>query len=157
ELSVRRAVRGLLEGAVDGVERFRGMLPGLTRSAEAFRAAAGKALLISLVEPERAKVEEILQALGEISKEPIPGLELDTERGEDAPAARPAQQPPPIDLDPAERTTLVQIARSIPPPAAAAAPPAPGRTTTLQYSALGERAAITVREVEVTSFFLRQL
>jgi hypothetical protein len=162
ELPVDRAVRGMLEGVVDGFERFRGMLAGVTKDAERFRRAAEKTLIISLVEADEPKVEAVLQSLARIEQEPIPGLVLDYGRGEDVPGPALPEQPAPTDLDPREKTTLLRVAHQTAAcPAPGAGEPAPAAacagSSVYQFAALGESAAITVREVAVQTFFVRQL
>jgi hypothetical protein len=156
ELTVERAVRGMLGGVVDGFERFRGILTGIQEEPERFRRQADKALVISLVETDELKVCAILQALKRIEEEqPIPGLVLDFERGDDVPGPPADEQPSPTDLPPEqERTTLMRITRTGPDRSAAGSRPG---LSVFQFSALGESATITVREVGVQTYFVQQL
>jgi hypothetical protein len=163
ELSIERAVRGLLEGIVDGFERFRGVLQGVTKDKDELSKVADAPLIVYLVEEEKSKIEPILQALSRMERLPIPGLILDFAQDKDVPAPDSPPKTTPIDLEPAPaKTTLLRIGRNTPtvtrvPDNDSTAGAMDSITTVFQVSALGDSATITVREVPVQLYFVRQL
>jgi hypothetical protein len=157
ELSIERALQGLLEGVVDGYAHLRAMADAVTESREYLRQVAAGPLLIHLVENDKAKCRQILRALEVIrSDRTIPTLEL----GEvtEGPDVKPEPEPSPTsgDTDPDEPMTLLRVTHAEAAPGPAAKPGAACRGV-LQFSALAERAVITVRDQEVNPYFVRHL
>lgn len=160
ELSIRRAVQGLLEGVIDGYERFRGVLQGVKDNVERLRQSAAHGLLISLVEEDRRQARVIFNALKGLEKDnTIPGLELAVpnlvDDGTPPPDEEETAAPADLAADDTEMT-LLQVTRNLPP----TTDPAGARrraTETFQFSALGQMSAIPVREVEVHSHFVKEL
>jgi hypothetical protein len=156
ELSVESAVRGLVEGVLDGYERFRALLEDLTHHREEYEEVANQALKISLVETNEDRAEKILlalQALEAQSKDHlIKGLQLEADRGEDVPSD-PDLQPGLQDANLNMPTTLLRVTRN----EQSSGTSRGIGTAVFQYSAFTDQAATTVREVEVNSYFVREL
>jgi hypothetical protein len=161
ELSVEHAVRGLLEGIVDGFERFRVIADAVTEDKERFHEAAEQPLFVTLVEETEEKAQRTYEALEAAGREHlVPGLQVEASRGDPVPPDQVAE-PSAADTDPDVPVSLLRVTRN------KAAPPAPGPanatavgatgTEVFQFSALSEVSAVTVREVEVNAFLVREL
>jgi hypothetical protein len=149
ELSIESALRGLLEGVVDAYERLSAMLSGVRDLRSRLEHASASALIVTLVEPDEHKIKEIIETLRGLAKDKaIRGLEdLEVRRGKDVGGPRDSAHVS-VDLPPVERVTLMTTTRVT---------RSDGQGPDIfRYSALGESAAISVREVEVNSYFARQ-
>jgi hypothetical protein len=163
EIPVEQAVRGFLEGILDGYERFRAIAEGVTDNKQRYQEAAERPLLVALVEGREEKAKRIQEAFEAVGREAlIPGLQLEVGRGDNLPP-EPTPDPGAPDTDPDVSVTLLRISRSAAPAVAAppdAGPPVPvgaRGTEVFQFSALSDVAAVTVREVEVNSYLIRAL
>jgi hypothetical protein len=146
ELRLAEAVRGLLEGIKDGYTRFRAVADVVTENRAAFDEAFRQSLSVILVEPDDTRLTQIQKAFEESS---IPGLHLEVDRVADVPAD-PVAEASALDTDPDVQVTLLRATRH---PSAVAG----SGNTVLQFSALSETAAVTVREMEVNGYLIRAL
>jgi CHAT domain len=154
EIPIGDAVHGVLEGILDGYERFRAIANSLIDDRERFRRAGQQPLYLVLVDPDEGKLREMQNALEVIGRErTLRGLKVDVEQGKDVPpdsiiesSAADTEQEAPV--------ALLRVTRSRSPRAAVA----PGMQTELfQFSAMSDRAAVPVREAKVNASLLRQL
>src|SRR5262249_49775811 len=118
-------------------------------------------LFVAVVDGNEEKARRICEAFDAVRRErSVPGLQLEVARGDNVPPD-PVPEPSAVDTDPDVPVTLLHVTRSAAaPPATTPANPAPVGTTgteVFQYSALSEVAAVTVREVEVNSYLVREL
>ena len=163
EMTVGQAVRGLLEGILDGYDRFRVIAESVTFEADSYRALADRPLFVSLVETDRKQADDILKAFEDVARDrSIPGLELEVERGEDVEPDTQAD-PRAVDVDPYVPLTLLRVTAnttiSAPPPVVAPASPAPfgmAAISVFEYSGISEVAAVTVRERELNAYLVRE-
>ena len=161
ELSLEHAIRGLLEGILDGYERFRVIADAVTADRDRFQQAADRPLFVSLVEGNEEKARRILEEFEAIRDErSISRLQLEVARGDDV-EPDPVPDPNAIDVDPYVPVTLVRVTRSYtaPPGSSPAPSPTVGTTGTevFQFSGVSEVAAVTVREKEVNAYLVREL
>jgi len=161
ELSIGQAVQGLLEGIVDGYERFRVIADAVTYKRERFQESAEHPLFISLVENDKEKAEHILEAFKAVGEErSIPGFQLEVARGDNVdPDSLPESNA--IDVDPYVPVNLLRVTkRSTAPPAISPATTAAVGTTgteVFEFSGMSDVAAVTVRENEVNAYLVREL
>jgi hypothetical protein len=161
ELPIEHAARGFLEGILDGYERFRVIADTVSDSQERTRQAAEQPLFVALVAGDEDKARRVQEAFEALSRErSIPGLQLEVARGDPVPPD-PVPEPNAVDTEPDVPVTLLRVTRNPPPsPASAPANANPAVTTgteVFQFSALSEVAAVSVREVEVNSYLIREL
>jgi hypothetical protein len=161
ELSIGQAVRGFLAGILDGYERFRVIADAVTYQKERFQQAAEHDLFVCLVEPDGEKANRVLEAFSEIGEDgSFPGLHLEVSRGDNV-EADPAADASSVDVDPYEPVTLLRVTRNsaeLPPASAGSSSPVGTLTTDVfEFSGLSEVAAVTVREVEVNAYLVREL
>jgi hypothetical protein len=178
ELPIGQAVHGFLEGILDGYERFRAIANAVTDERERFQQAARSPLFVALVEADEKKATQIYEAFKEVqgdnendqasltAVEETGGngstlrLQLEVARG-DTVDKDPEREPSAVNLDPDVKVTLLRVTRKAPAPATTTPPNptavVPSNTETFQFSALSEVAAVTVREVDVSSYLLREL
>jgi hypothetical protein len=162
ELTIEHAVRGLLEGILDGYERFRAIVEEVRDNKAPLREADEHPLFVALVEGNQEKAARIQEAFEMVSKERlIPGLQLEVARGDDVPPD-PVPEPSADDTNPDMPVTLLRVTRSGSAAPVAGAVVNPGVVNTngtdvFQFSALSEVAAVTVREVEVNPYLVREL
>jgi hypothetical protein len=158
ELPVEHAVRGFLEGIVDGYARFRAIADMVTEDRERLQQAAESPLFVALVEGDEEKAKAIHEAFEVVRRERlIQGLQLEVSRGDNVPPD-PVAEPSAFDTDPDVPVTLLRITRNSG-ASSATVPGNPGpvgttNTEVFQFSALTEVAAVTVREVEVNSYLV---
>ncbi|HEX8476619.1 MAG TPA: CHAT domain-containing protein [Pyrinomonadaceae bacterium] len=137
-LSKERALRGMLQGICDGLQR----LAALSREAKSpvHAAASFGVKQVILVEYDAEQFNEIVKILTKFKEPPTPIQELDlTISKQILPAGRRAKKQRPPDLLPAgEQENRITIERT---------------GDVFRFSALGEDAVIPVREVEVQSVF----
>src|SRR5262249_3272114 len=155
EIPIRDAIGGVLEGILDGYERFRAVANSVSDQKERLRRAAQRPLSLVLVDADEKKLQEMQSGVELSGREgAVRTLKLfDVVRG--GGVARDSitdlgdadvQQEPPV--------PLLRVTRGQPAVAAAA----PGlETEVFQFSAMSERAAVPVREQEVNASLLRQL
>jgi hypothetical protein len=161
ELPIEHAVRGFLEGVLDGYERFRVIADAVTDDRQRFQEATEHPLFVALVEGDEEKAKRIYEAFEAVGREHlVPGLQLEVARGDNVPPD-PVPEPSAVDTDPDVPVTLLRVTKhaSAPPATAPTSPTAVGASVTevFQFSALSEVAAVTVREVEVNSYLVREL
>ncbi len=161
ELSFGQAVRGFLEGILDGYERFRVIADAVTYRKEDLQQAVLRPLFISLVVGDAEKAERIFEAFEAIGADrSIPGLQMELARG-DKVDPDPQADPNSNDVEPYVPLTLLRItggptATPTPPPAAST----PVGTTGIhvfEFSGISDVAAVTVRDVEVNAYIVREL
>jgi hypothetical protein len=86
EIPIGDAVHGVLEGILDGYERFRAIANSLIDDRERFRRAGQQPLYLVLVDPDEGKLREMQNALEVIGRErTLRGLKVDVEQGKDVP------------------------------------------------------------------------
>jgi hypothetical protein len=163
-LPIGQAVRGFLEGILDGYERFRVIVDSVTDRKEHFREMAEQPLFVALVEGVQEKAQRIyeaFEAFGAFGHDRlIAGLQLDLARGETVP---PNYMPEPnaVDVEPDVPVNLLRVTRNVANPTAIAAgrPPAVSTTSTdlFQFSGMSEVAAVPVREVDLNGYLIREL
>jgi hypothetical protein len=128
---------------------------------EVFLEAAAEELHVAVVEPDKDKVEQILNAFQNVQDAAVdPRLDLEVHRGEEV-AVDAEEEPSTVDVDPDMKVTLIRVTRG------EADAPAPVKdnpmfvggqgTATFRFSALSEVAAVTVRETELNSYLVREL
>lgn len=161
ELAIEDAARGFLEGILDGYDRFRSIVNEVTDRKEHFQEAANQPLLVALVEANEQKADRIQEAFEALGQEKlIPGLQLEVSRGDNV-AADPTPEPNAADVDPDIPVTMIRVTRRTAPLTAGAVPNSQhvhtAATDVFQYSALSEVAAVTVRELELSSYLVREL
>jgi hypothetical protein len=157
ELPIADAVRGFLEGIRDGYVRFRAIADVVKERPEQFRQAAEQSLSVALVEADRDRAESIFKAL-KVLERSVPDLHLEVDRGEDA-KEEPEAPDQSEDTDPEIPVTLLQVTRAPTSPSANEMANSTGvaGTDVFQLSALTDAAAVTVREMEVNPYFVREL
>jgi hypothetical protein len=161
ELFVGQAARGFLEGIFDGYERFRAFAEAVTVEKQRFQDAAEQPIFISVVERDQEKAKRILEAFEAIGAErSIPGIQLEVARGDNVdPDSLPRATS--VDVDPYDPVSLLRVTRnSTLTPAkspAASAPVGTVGTDNFQFSGMSDVAAVTVREVEVNAYLIREL
>lgn len=169
ELPIDRAVRSFAEGILDGHRRFQAIAEVLTRRREAFLELAEQKLTISLVDRDEDRANSIYEALLALQREyealaaanpkrTEPTLRLEIGRGGKVHADDLADSSG-VDADPDVPVTVLQITRS---DGNAAVPEGNASETAFctdvfQFSALTDVAAISVRDVEVNSYVVREL
>lgn len=161
ELSFGQAVRGLLEGILDGYERFRVIADAVTYHREDLMAAAERDLFVSLVEGDPERARDIFAAFEAIGGDrSIPGLRMELSRGDDV-DPDPQADPRTNDVEPYVPLTLLRITRGATVPMASPAPPialvGTSGTQLFEFSGISDVAAVTVRDVEVNSYIVREL
>jgi hypothetical protein len=162
ELPMEHAVRALLEGIHDGYERFRVIVEAVTDGKERLQEAAEQGLFVALVEGSEEKAARICAAFEAVGQERlIPGVKLEVGRGDNVPPD-PTPEPGAVDTDPDVPVTLLRVTRNTAAtPAGSSATGAAlvgvNGTEVFQFSALSEVAAVTVREVEVNPYIVREL
>jgi len=155
EIPIRDAIGGVLEGILDGYERFRAIANSVSDQKERLRRAAQRPLYLVLVDSDERKLQEMQNALESIGREGtlrtlklldvVWGGEVAPDSITDSGDADVQQETP---------VTLLRVTRGQP----AVAAVAPGlETEVFQFSAMSERAAVPVREQEVNASLLRQL
>lgn len=176
ELPIDHAVHGFLEGIRDGYERFRAIAAAVKELKEEFREAAARDLFVSIVEPpsespaksEDHRAKQIFDAFrdadqifGDADPSGVrPKLHLEVTW-----AGRVPDDPEPEknaeDVEPDVPVTLLRVTRQeaevVP---SSSVKPLPAGTTGIEtfcFSALSDAAAVTVREQEVSSYFVREL
>lgn len=169
ELPIDRAVRSFAEGILDGHKRFQAIADVLTQRRAVFQELAEHKLTISLVDRDKDTAKKIYDAFVALQDEyeafraanpnrTSPILRLEIGRGGNV-DADPINDPSGADADPEVPATVLQITRSDGNAAvldgSAAAPPF--CTDVFQFSALTDKAAISVRDVEVNSYVVREL
>jgi hypothetical protein len=155
ELPIDRALLGLLEGVLDGYAHLRAMGDATDPSKDYLRRLAAEDLYIYVVEKDSDKVDTIKETLELIRKNRcVAKLQLEACRGADVEQDEPEPQARPVDTDPDLPMTLLRVSCGAP---ARSGKRADTNRRILQYSALAERSAITVREHEVSSYFVRHL
>ncbi|MEA2840386.1 MAG: hypothetical protein QOF41_1716 [Methylobacteriaceae bacterium] len=160
ELPIADAIRAVMQGIVDGYERFRVIAGTVTDNRDQFRQAAHRALRLKLVDPNSEKLDrmdEVLRAI--VRQNAIPGLKLDmvppaagSERRfprEDVNDDDAAAQSAGSDLDAEVPVTLLRITQSKAPSA--------DKAGTFQFSGLSDLAAVPVREADINGFWLNEL
>jgi hypothetical protein len=161
EVPIDLAAREFLQGILDGIERFRGILETVTDYREELQAIAGRPLMIKLVDADPQKADEIFAAFKEIEDDKtFDGLQLEISKGDAvAPDDLPANQGP--NQDPEGSETLLRVTchggSAAPGTPAGAVVTAKSATEIFQFSAMSDVAAATVREVELNSFIVREL
>jgi hypothetical protein len=175
EMSVEEALRGFLEGILDGYQRFAVIADAVTYHREHFVEAVRQPLFVALVEADQDRAKQIYEALkliAEDSEMKAAGAaqaagpcvlikELRLEVGNGTVAPDPILEPSPRDTDPDIPVTLLRVTRRA--SAATTLAPTTGRPPGVatgelfQYSALSEAAAVAVREVELNSHLLSLL
>jgi hypothetical protein len=163
ELPIEHAARAFLEGIADGYERFRAIAEEVRDDKERFRESAEDSLFVALVEANEEKAKRIQEAFEIIRTEhSIPGLQLEVARGDNV-SPDPVPEPTPDDTNPDIPVTMLRVTRNgaaTSVSAGAAANPIQAGTNGIeifQFSALSEVATVTVREVEVNSYLVREL
>lgn len=161
ELPIEHAVRGFLEGILDGYEHFRVIADAVTDRREHFQELADQPLSIALVEGDKEKAQRIYEAFEAVGQERlIPRLQLEVARGDDVPP-EPVPDSTAADTEPDVPVTLLRVSRSTAistlAPGTNTPPVGTAATEVFQFSALSEVAAVTVREVEVNSYLIREL
>jgi hypothetical protein len=161
ELPIEHAARGFLQGILDGYERFRVIADGVTDCKEHYQQAAEQPLFVVLVEGNEEKAKQIQEVFAAIGQEhSIPGLQLEVTRGDNVPPDL-VPEPNAVDTEPDVPVTMLRVTRSaaVPPASTPATfpPIAITGTEVFQFSALSETATVTVREVEVNSYLVREL
>ena len=162
ELSFGQAVRGFLEGILDGYERFRVIADAVTYHKEELQQAV-RAPPVHLARrggcgQGRTHLRGVSEAIG--ADRSIPGLQMELARG-DKVDPDPQADPNSNDVEPYVPLTLLRItggptATPTPPPAAST----PVGTTGIhvfEFSGISDVAAVTVRDVEVNAYIVREL
>ena len=154
EVPIGDAIRGLLEGILDGYERFRAIANSVIDDRERLRRAGQRPLYLVLVDSDEDNLREMQDALEVIGRErTLRGLKLDAVRGDDV-APDSTTESGAADTEQEAPVTLLRVTRNRSTHAAIA----PGlQTETFQFSAMSERAAVPVREVQVNASLLHQL
>jgi hypothetical protein len=148
ELPIEDAVRCVLEGILDGYDRFRAIADVVTDGRERFRQAAKRPLYMVLVDPHEEKVKQIQDALETIAGEGgIPRLKLEVVRGHNVPPD-PTTESNAVDTEPDVPVSLLRVTRN---------KTSLVGTEVFQFSALSESAAVPVREQELNAYLLREL
>jgi hypothetical protein len=154
ELSIEDAVRGFLEGILDGYERFRAIANVVTHNRERLRQAAERPLNLVLVDPDDEKLQRIQNVFGAVGGEDgVPGPKFVVTRGEDVPGD-PLVEPGAVDVEPDVPVTLLRVTRSTTPTAPTAGTV---QTEVFQFSAVSDFATAPVREQEVNAYLMREL
>jgi hypothetical protein len=161
ELPIEHAVRGFLEGILDGYDRFRAMAEAVTSRRDHFEESAAHDLFVAIAEPIEEKAKRILDAFTAVAGDGLLSrLHLEVARGDNV-APDPVPDPNAVDVEPDVPVTLIRVTR---PEAVAPAPPptdplplGTSVTEIFRYSAMSDAAAVTVREVEVNSYVVREL
>src|SRR5262245_26850596 len=152
ELPVGDAVRGLIEGILDGFERV-DAIASVLGGKDRLRQAAKRPLYLILVDPDEKKLQQMHDAFAAVSGSGIvPGLKLAVDRGNIF-DPDPVADPSALDTDPNEPVTLLRIVKN---KAAAATDAEPVETELFQFSALSETAAVPVREEEINGYLVRE-
>ena len=155
EMPIGDAVRGVLEGILDGYERFRAIGNAVTVDRERFRQAGQRPLFLVLVGPDDKKVRLMKDALDDMARDQsLPGLKLQVVRGNDV-DPDPTPEPGAADSDEEKPVTLLRITDSRPGPTNAGA--SAFDTEVFQFSALSDLAAVPVREQEINAYLIHQL
>ena len=159
ELCIGHAVRGLLEGIIDGYERFRVIADAVTFKREDFLKLADGDIFVSLVEADADRAERILDELQAVAAEgSIPKLQLEPARGE---AVEPdhVDDPNNVDVDPYVPVSVLRVTKSSAAPAtvSSSAPVDTTAITVFEYTGISDVAAVTVRENEVNPYLVREL
>src|SRR5262249_19517480 len=111
ELSVGEAVRGFLEGNLDGCERLRAVANVVAHGQGRLPQTAARALDVVLVDPNADKLKLAEEAFDAIrSEEALPGLKLTVIRGSDV-ATDPAAESTAVDTEPDVPATLLRVTR----------------------------------------------
>jgi CHAT domain/Cytosol aminopeptidase family, N-terminal domain len=160
ELSISEAVRGFISGILDGYERFRAIVDVVRDGQERLRQAARNPLLVSLVEADEKKLQQVWEEFQTFRDEnSIPGLKLKVVRGDDVDpdptpdfGAADTEQDVPVTF--LRVTRKAPVVPDVPPPAPVAVM---GLTESFEFSALSELAAVAVREEEVNAYLVRAL
>jgi CHAT domain/Cytosol aminopeptidase family, N-terminal domain len=162
EMPIEHAVRGFLEGIIDGYDRFRNLVNSLTDNPQDFIDAADRPLLIYLVEPNPDNATRIFSTLRGIAENHlIQGLQL--EIGAEITRVDPDASPKANakDTDPEVSVTLMRVTTDAESPSltSPANPPLAntGESQVFRFSALSDVAAVTVREREVNPYFAQNL
>lgn len=161
ELTIDQAVRGFLEGILDGYERFRVIAEGVKEDRDLIQALVAQPLFIMLVESDSGRAQRIYDTFQIASKEQlIPGLQLEVTRGDPVPPD-PMPDVNDNDTDPDVPITLLRVIRTTPAADGGGAPATPelagmSATEVFQYSALSELAAVTVREFKGNPYLVRE-
>lgn len=160
ELQIDHAARAFLRGIVDGYDRFAAIVESLTENRDLYNEVAGQPLKITVVEPNHDKARRILDAFKSLENQ-IPGLQLEVgDGGSVAPDFDPATVPGAVDVEPEVPVTLLHVTRKAgDAPAGAAADPLQVdlSTTVLEFSAISDVAAVTVREAELNAHLVSAL
>ena len=161
ELTIGQAVRGFLQGIVDGYARFRVIADAVTFHRDLMRESAENSLRISLVEGDPERAERILEEFRAVAEEgSIPRLQLEWARGDDV-AEDPPDDPNSTDVDPYVPVTLIRVTKSSTTPTATSAPNSaplgPTGIDVFEYSGISDVAAVTVRQIEVNPYLVREL
>jgi hypothetical protein len=160
ELPIDYAVRGFLQGILDGYERFHAIADAVTEHKDRFEQAAAQDLFVAIVEPSEDKAKRIFEAFTTAGRNGLfPRLHLEVARGDDVPPD-PVPDPNATDVEPDVPVTLLRVTRhdaEVPPAPQANPFPVGTGTEIFRFSAMSEQAAVTVREVEVNSYLIREL
>jgi CHAT domain len=161
ELSIGQAVRGFLEGIIDGYDRFRVIADSVTFHKDDLQQSVEHPLFISLVEGDEEKSGRIFDELMAIADEgSVPRLHLEAAYGDGVDPDQ-AAGPNALDVDPYVPITLIRVTKSSTPqpasPAANSAPIGPTGIDMFEYSGISDVAAVTVRQSEVNPYLVREL
>jgi CHAT domain len=161
ELTIGQAVRGFLQGIVDGYARFRVIADAVTFHRDVLQQSAERPLFISLVEGDEEKAERIFEELAAVAEEgSIPRLQLEPARG-DKVDPDPQDDPNATDVDPYVPVTLLRVTKnsttSTATSGANSARVWPTGIDVFEYSGISDVAAVTVRQNEVNPYLVREL
>jgi CHAT domain len=155
ELPVEDAVRGFLEGIVDGYDRFAAIASAVTDHREQFAQAAERTLSIILVDDDKNKLKHIRNALKIVGGEnSLPRLRLYVEEGADVPLDK-VDDPNADDTGPAVQTSLMRVLLNK--SSSTAADAETNGATVFQFSGLSESAVVPVREETINPYLAREL
>jgi len=157
ELPLDRAVTATLQGIRDGHGMFRTMLQNVKMEKAVYAHLLERPLEIFLVEDSSEfQANQIEEAFRTVANDHGGNdCEITVERGANAPLEE-GQKANTADVDPDIPITLLRVTKKAN-EGGTAPEDAPRDTVTFEYSALGEQAVVTVREQEVSSYFLEEL
>jgi hypothetical protein len=155
ELTAGEAVRGLIDGILDGYERFRAIVDEVTEDQERFQQAAARPLYLIVVDAEEERLKQIWDAFETVRSEQAElKLKLEVVRGPEIPPD-PAIDGGAVDSQPDAPVNFLRVTRKRP----ALTTPRAGTLAAdiFQFSALSEQAAVPIREQEINSYLIREL